>query len=237
MKKYFLYLSLLLNLMLSGIVFYNWYLDRNKLEYFDFVKSVYQTLRYEPDSFRVCLVGNSITANWINLNPDFFKTQNIVNRGIGGNTSSQMLLRFEQDVISTKPTVVVINAGINDLANGDGFYSQVFTLNNIQAMIDICKANKITPVLSSVLPAKELRVNRFKKYTDVRFTIVQLNKDIEKLAIKNDLIYIDYHTSMKDEHENLNIKYTFDGLHPNVEGYLVMEKVLKETLTLLSNSK
>lgn len=237
MRRYFLYLSLAINLILVGVVSYNWYVERNRLEYFDFVNSPYQVLDYAVDSFRVCLVGNSITANWINLNPEFFETQNIENRGVGGNTSSQMLLRFQQDVITTKPTVVVINAGINDLANGDGFYSQVFTLRNIQAMIDICRANGITPVLSSVLPAKELRINRFKKYTDVRYTVIELNKDIKKLATKNNLIYIDYHTSMKDEDENLNIKYTFDGLHPNVQGYLVMEDILMKTINDLKNKQ
>ena len=231
MRRLFICLSILLNFILIGLVSYNWYASKNRLEYFNFISSRFEAEKLKTDSVKkVCLVGNSITANWKNIRSDFFRETGFLNRGIGGNSSSQILLRFQQDVISTNPSIVVLNTGINDIANADGFYSEDFTIQNIQSIVDICKSRNITVLLASVLPVTEIQINRFKKIQNIQPKIRDLNIRIEKLSSDNGIKYIDYHSKLKNSDGTFNNNYNFDGVHPNEKGYKIMEKLLLETI-------
>lgn len=220
-------LSILLNLFLLALVAYNWHILRNKADYFSFLHSSFTYPSSHTDSIdTVCLVGNSIFANWGNYDSSPFSSGTYINRAIGGNTSSQILLRFQQDVIATNPTIVVLMTGINDIAQGDGFYNQNFTLFNIQSIADICKTNNIELVLCSVLPATHIALNRFAKIKDIQDDIESLNSEIKEVAKKNSLNYIDFHSSLKNTDGTFNEKYNTDGVHPNKLGYSIMHEIL-----------
>lgn len=173
---------------------------------------------------RVVLLGNSITENWVRDHGDFFKQTGYLGRGISGQTSYQFLVRFREDVVNLKPKVVVINTGTNDIAENTGPYNEDRTMGNIISMCEIAKANKIKVILSSVLPCKKMYWSGAK---DVANKIASLNKRIEAYAKKNKLPYIDYYTPMVEGPERaLNHAYSDDGVHPNLEGYAVMEPLL-----------
>ncbi|MFT4223386.1 SGNH/GDSL hydrolase family protein [Dysgonomonas sp.] len=177
---------------------------------------------------RVVFIGNSITQGWADQRPDFFKSNNYVGRGIGGQTSPQLLSRFRQDVINLKPTAVVINIGTNDIAENTGSYDPAFTLGNIMSMAELAKANGIKVILSSVLPVAEYPWR--KEIKDVPDKIDALNAGIRAYAKKNKFAYIDYYAVMHDENRALISSYGKDGVHPTAEGYEVMEKVAKTVI-------
>lgn len=177
---------------------------------------------------RVVFIGNSITQGWVGQRPDFFKSNNYVGRGIGGQTSPQLLSRFRQDVINIKPTAVVINIGTNDIAENTGPYDPSFTLGNIMSMAELAKANGIKVILSSVLPVGEYPWR--KEIKNVPDKIEALNEGIRAYAKKNKFAYIDYYAVMHDENRSLIGSYGKDGVHPNAEGYEVMEKVAKAVI-------
>lgn len=173
---------------------------------------------------KVVLIGNSITEGWYNCNKAFFETNNIICRGISGQVSGQMLLRFQQDVIDLKPSIVVINAGVNDIAENGGKYNENFTFSCIKSMAEIADANNITVVLTSVLPAKSFRWN--KSINDSVDKINSLNKKILSYAKQKGYVYLDYYSKMVDEEGGLPEKYSSDGVHPTPDGYQVMERLL-----------
>jgi lysophospholipase L1-like esterase len=170
---------------------------------------------------RVVFIGNSITENWVHLRYKFFADNHYVCRGMGGQTSPLLLLRFRQDVIELHPDIVVINAGINDIAENTGAYDLEFTLGNIKSMAELAKANGIKVILSSVLPS--IGFGWRGGIENIPEKINELNESIKLYAQENGHYYIDYNTPMKAENEALILSYTFDGLHPNEEGYKVME--------------
>ncbi len=176
---------------------------------------------------RVVFMGNSITEGWNRTHPEFFEKNNYICRGIGGQTSMQMLVRFRRDVIDLKPKVVVILAGTNDVAQNAGYIAPENTLGNIISMAELAKANGIKVVLSSILPAYEFR---WRKIADVAAKIISLNKMIKEYADQNKIPYVDYHTVLKDERNGLPEKYAKDGVHPLSEGYDVMEGMLQPLL-------
>jgi lysophospholipase L1-like esterase len=177
---------------------------------------------------RVVFIGNSITQGWADTRPEFFGPNNYIGRGIGGQTSSQLLSRFRQDVIDLKPVAVVINIGTNDIAENTGAYDLEFTLGNIKSMAELAKANGIKVILSSVLPVYEYPWR--KEIQNVPDKIEALNAGIKKYAEKNKFVYIDYYAVMHDENRALTAGYGSDGVHPNDEGYAVMEKAVKEVI-------
>lgn len=177
---------------------------------------------------RVVFIGNSITEGWVRVHPDFFKSNNYVGRGIGGQTSPQLLSRFRQDVINLQPVAVVINIGTNDIAENTGPYDHNFTLGNIKSMAELAMANGIRVVLSSVTPAGEYPWR--KEIKNVSDKINALNEEIRKYARANGFAYIDYYSVMHDGKGALIESYGTDGVHPNEKGYEVMEKVVKEVL-------
>lgn len=177
---------------------------------------------------RVVFIGNSITEGWVRIRPDFFKSNNYIGRGIGGQTSPQLLSRFRQDVIDLKPKAVVINIGTNDVAENTGTYDAEFTLGNIKSMAELAKANGIKVILSSVTPAGQYPWR--KEIENVPDKIQALNKGIEAYAKKNKFAYIDYFSVLCDENRALKQGYGDDGVHPNAEAYEIMEQVAKKII-------
>lgn len=188
--------------------------------------------RYAEDSVdhapKVVFIGNSISELWANLSPEFFAENDYLGRGISGQTSPQLLLRFRQDVINLHPSAVVINAGTNDIAMNTGAYMPQFTLSCIQSMAELAHYNGIKVILSSVLPAGKFWWN--KDVEDVAQKISELNVKIKEYADSKGFAYIDYHSAMCDEKGEMKDGYSVDGVHPKKEGYAVMEQIAKETI-------
>jgi len=180
------------------------------------------------DENRVVFMGNSITIGWLNSRPDFFKGKPYVNRGISGQTTPQMLLRFRQDVIELKPKVVVILAGTNDIAGNTGPSTLDMISDNIISMAELAKANGIQVILSSVLPAYDYP---WKPGLEPAKKIVALNQMIKTYAELNQIIYLDYFSAMADERNGLPEKYAHDGVHPTAEGYAIMEPMVETAIT------
>ena len=178
---------------------------------------------------RVVFLGNSITEGWVNIHPEFFTENGYIGRGISGQTSYQFLLRFRNDVINLKPKLVIINAGTNDVAENTGPFDLEKTFGNIASMAEMAKANKIKVILTSVLPASEFKWN--KKITDSSERIEALNAKIKEYAEANKIPYVDYYTPMASGSErSLNPDYSKDGVHPTLEGYLVMEALIQPAI-------
>jgi lysophospholipase L1-like esterase len=176
------------------------------------------------DEDRVVFMGNSITQGWGEEHPEFFEGKSYINRGISGQTTPQMLVRFRADVVNLKPKVVLILAGTNDIAGNTGPSTLEMIEDNIASMVEIAKANNIKVVLCSLLPAYDYP---WKSGLNPAKKIVELNKWIKNFADKNDDIYVDYFTSMADERNGLKKEYSEDGVHPNLAGYKVMEPLVE----------
>ena len=180
---------------------------------------------------RVVFMGNSITEGWSKWDPSFFEGKPYINRGIGGQTTPQMLIRFKQDVIDLKPKAVVILAGINDIAGNTGPMTLEQTRDNIIAMAQLAKANGVKVILSSILPAYDFP---WRPGLEPAEKVVALNKMLKEFAAKNGMIYLDYFSAMVDERNGLKKELGYDGVHPNLEGYKVMaplaEKAIAEAL-------
>ena len=175
----------------------------------------------------VVFMGNSITEGWWRNDSAFFKSRNYVGRGIGGQTSSQMLVRFRADVLNLKPKAVAILAGTNDIAQNNGSISLENVMGNIISMAELAKANKIKVYLCSVLPAYDFG---WRKGLEPAPKIVELNKMIKEYADKNKLTYVDYYSRLVDDRGGLPEKYSKDGVHPTSEGYKVMEEIISAAL-------
>ena len=173
---------------------------------------------------RVVLMGNSITEGWSRHRPAFFAGKPYINRGISGQTTPQMLVRFRQDVVDLKPSVVAILAGINDIAGNTGPSTIEMITDNIFSMAEIAQANGIKVVLCAVLPAYDFP---WRKGLEPATKVVALNTAIKKYAAQNGLVYVDYFTPMADEKYALKKDLGDDGVHPNAKGYQIMEPLLE----------
>ncbi|MEC5166626.1 lysophospholipase L1-like esterase [Flavobacterium sp. PL11] len=178
---------------------------------------------------RIVFMGDSITEFWSVIDPDYFLGKSYINRGISGQTTPQMLVRFRVDVIALQPTAVVLLAGINDIAGNTGPSSIEMIRDNIFSMIELAKANHIKVILCSVLPAFDFP---WKPNQEPVRKIKTLNELLKNYAFKNDLIYVDYYSSMVDEKQGLNINYSADGVHPNKTGYKVMESLVEKAIEM-----
>jgi lysophospholipase L1-like esterase len=176
---------------------------------------------------RVVFLGNSITQCWKDADKDFFSNNHYINRGISGQTTPQMLVRFRQDVISLKPSVVVILAGINDIAQNTGPISLEDIFGNIVSMAQLAKANGIRVVLSSVLPAYDFP---WRPGLEPAEKVIKLNGLIRSYCEKNHVVYLDYYSKMVDERKGLDKRYTYDGVHPTLDGYKIMEPLVEEAI-------
>ena len=174
---------------------------------------------------RVVFMGNSITEDWLKIRPEFFDNKDYINRGISGQTTPQMLLRFREDVINLNPSVVIILAGTNDIAGNSGYISLESIIDNIKSMAEIANANGIKVIISSILPAIDYP---WKPGLDPASKIIIINKALKAFSEENNFIYLDYYAAMVDDKGGLKVpEYTTanDLVHPNKKGYLVMEKL------------
>lgn len=180
-----------------------------------------------PGENRIVFMGNSITQDWSEVDWDFFVDKSYINRGISGQTTPQMLVRFRPDVVNLKPKVVVILAGTNDIAGNTGPSTLEMIEDNIASMIEIAKANNIKVILCSALPAYDYP---WKPEIEPAQKIVCLNKWIKDYTDKSEIIFVDYFTPMADEHKGLKKEYSGDGVHPNLAGYKLMEPLVEKAI-------
>ena len=176
---------------------------------------------------RVVLMGNSITDGWPRTRPEFFKDNDIIGRGIGGQTSYQFLLRFREDVINLQPKVVVINYGTNDIAENTGEYDEDLTYGNVLSMVELARFHKCKVILTSCLPAGGFSWRPAIK--DSMSKIRHLNERVKAYAKANKIPYVDYFSALLNEDGTaMNPDYANDnpGVHPNAKGYAVMESLL-----------
>jgi lysophospholipase L1-like esterase len=185
-----------------------------------------------PGENRVVFMGDSITDFWGRRYGKFFPGKPYVNRGISGQVTPQMLLRFRQDVIALQPRVVVFLGGTNDIGGSLGPIDPAAIRNNIMSMVDLARANRIEFVISSLTPVCDY----IGKQTDKRpmDKLAELNVWLKEYAAANRLPFIDYWDAMLDEHGMLRKELTWDGLHPNDAGYELMgplaQKAIEEAL-------
>ena len=178
---------------------------------------------------RVVFMGNSITEFWQYKDSSFFVGHHYIDRGISAQTTPQMLIRFRPDVIALKPSVVVILAGINDIAENNGPIALEDILGNIKSMVELAQSNHIKVVLSSVLPAISFYWHPGLQPAE---KIIRFNEMLKAYAKENKLVYVDYYSKMVDERKGLNKAYSDDEVHPNVAGYKVMEPLVIKAIHL-----
>ncbi|MDX9905675.1 MAG: SGNH/GDSL hydrolase family protein [Bacteroidales bacterium] len=184
---------------------------------------------------RVVFLGNSITEFWKYADSSFFAGNHYLDRGISGQTTPQMLLRFRQDVIDLDPSVVVILAGINDIAENTGPASMESIFGNIVSMIQLARANEIEVVICSVLPANHFY---WRPEIEPAEKVIKLNSLLENYCKQNNLVFLDYYSGMVDPGKGLDQKYTDDGVHPTLAGYKYMEPMVEEAIQkVLNNDK
>lgn len=188
----------------------------------------------KPSPKRVVFMGDSITEFWSVINPAFFDGKPYVNRGISGQTTPQMLIRFRADVIDLKPDVVLLLAGINDIAGNTGPSTLEMIANNIFSMAEIAKANHIKIILCSVLPASDFP---WRQGLQPAEKVIALNKMVEEYAKTNEILYLDYYSAMVNENKGLKSIYSEDGVHPNKKGYEVMNPLAEAAIAKVSSRK
>jgi len=193
-----------------------------------------QLISLSSSEQRVVFMGNSITEGWIKSHPEFFKGKSYVNRGISGQTTPQMLLRFRQDVIDLKPSVVVILAGINDIAGNTGPSTIEMIMDNLMSMAELSTANNIKVVLCSVLPAKDFP---WRPGMEPAEKVVKLNKLIQSYAQKHNLVYVDYFSAMANDANGMKEGLASDEVHPTALGYSVMEPLVEEGIASALNGQ
>lgn len=211
------------------------------MSYFGFSQDWFGFNRFKADNDRikasgnypkVVFMGNSITENWIYYHPNFFSDNNFCGRGISGQTSSQMLVRFTADVVELHPKAVVIMAGTNDVAHNDFYVEPEKVVENIIAMCNLAKANGIVPIIGSIPPCSEFPWR--KEILNPGQTIVNINKSLKEYAQNNDIVYVDYHAALVDENLGLPKNLSGDGCHPNPDTYFTMESLVMEAINSLN---
>lgn len=184
--------------------------------------------------FPVVFMGNSITQQWKEKDPHFFGDHAYLDRGISGQTTPQMLIRFRQDVVSLHPKAVVILAGTNDIAGNTGPSTLEMIMNNLMSMTEIAKANGIKVILCSLLPATEYP---WRKGMEPAVKIPQLNKMIKSYCVENNIFYLDYFDKMNDGKNGMIAEYTTDGVHCTLAGYKVMEALVVPAIEKVINEQ
>ncbi len=184
----------------------------------------------ENNSGRVVFMGNSITQGWEQFMPKMFDNHTYINRGIGGQTTPQMLLRFRQDVIALQPKIVVILAGTNDIAGNTPLKDLETVAGHIFSMAELAHAQGIKVILCSVIPAADYP---WRSGNSPEKKIPKLNSIIQDYCSKNNFYYLDYFSAMTDGENGLIKSYGYDGVHPNEKGYLVMTKAVEKAINYL----
>ena len=181
----------------------------------------------QADWPKVVFMGNSITEGWGNAHPEFFEKNSYLNRGIGGQTTPQMLIRFTPDVLDLNPEVVVILAGTNDIAANTGFSSVKMICDNIKAMAILAEQNNIKVVLSSILPVYDYP---WRPGLEPVSKIEEINSWLQKYALENGHVYLNYFDEISDEKKGMKKIYSEDGVHPNAKAYSVMEPLVQQAI-------
>lgn len=185
-----------------------------------------------PADTRVVFLGDSITEAWARLDEKFFETNAYIGRGISGQTTPQMLVRFRADVIDLKPRAVLILAGTNDIAGNTGPSTLEMIEENLMSMSELARANNIRVVLASVLPVYDYA---WKPGLNPAPKISALNAWIKQYADSTGATYLDFYTPMADSRGGMKAALSGDGVHPNLAGYAIMEplaaKVIAEALS------
>ena len=176
-------------------------------------------------SDRVVFMGNSIVEGWAPHFRQLFPGRQYIGRGISGQTTAQMLVRFRQDVISLRPTVVVILAGTNDIAGNGGPVTLTEIQGNLASMTELAQANGIRVVLCSVLPVLDYP---WRPGLEPAAIIVALNAWLREYASQRDAIYVDLHSAMRDESDGMQRGLARDGVHPTEEGYRRMAPLVEQ---------
>ena len=176
----------------------------------------------------IIFMGDSITEEWARIMPEFFSNKQYINRGIGGQTTPQMLIRFRQDVIDLNPEAVVILAGTNDIAGNTGPSSVKMIIDNLMSMAEIASKQNIQVFMSSILPVFRYPWNKsiiepFKK-------IAEINNFMKDFSNREKLVYVDYHSHMVDSRPGLKLELTTDEVHLNQAGYIVMSEIVKKVI-------
>ena len=178
-----------------------------------------------PGEKRVVFMGDSITEGWhFDAPGGVFATKPYINRGISGQTTPQMVLRFHQDVIDLEPKAVVILAGTNDIAGNTGPMTAEDTENNLAAMAEMAAQNHIRVVLCSILPAYDYP---WQPGLTPAPKIDALNEWIRNYAAQHGFVYVDYHSAMKDARDGLPANLSHDGVHPLPAGYDIMAPLVE----------
>ena len=209
------------------------------MSFFGYSQDWFGFNRYRADNERiiasgnfpeVVFMGNSITDNWAYFHPDFFSSHNFCGRGISGQTSAQMLVRFNDDVIDLHHKAVVIMAGTNDVAHNEYWVSPERVVDNIVAMCNQAQAHGIVPIISSIPPCSEFPWR--KEIKNPGQTIVDINKSLKAYADANGIIYLDYHSALTDENLGLPKTLSDDGCHPLPDTYFTMEEMVLEAISI-----
>ncbi len=183
---------------------------------------------------RVVFMGNSITEGWSGFNPSFFAENNYINRGISGQTTPQMLVRFRADVVDLEPEVVVILAGINDIAGNTGPSTIKMIADNIKSMAEIAHANGIKVIISSVLPANDFPWRPGMEPAD---KVIALNQELKAFTKSSNFLYLDYYSALVDDKKGMKKIHSKDGVHPTKAGYDVMEPIVKAAIDIALKGK
>lgn len=227
-------MSLIINIVTVGYIGIDYYKNKRNKDIFKLNAYAWangQLKTPAADENRVVFIGNSITENWVHLRYRFFVDNNYICRGRGGQTSSLLLPRFRSDVIDLNPKIVVISAGINDIAENTGEYDIDFTMSNIKSMCELAEVNGIKVIVTALLPCVGQGWKGHIK--NVPGKIDELNSRIKDYASDKNYYYLDYNTPMRNENGGLKTNMTFDALHPNVEGYEVMEPLVQKAINEL----
>lgn len=180
-----------------------------------------------PSESRVVFYGNSITEGWARHFAGMFPGKPYIGRGISGQTTPQLLVRFRQDVVALKPRAVVILAGTNDIAGNTGPSTLEMIQDNLASMAEIATVNGIRVILSSVLPVYDYR---WRPGLEPAPKIVALNRWMADYARRNRLVYLDYHSAMADQRQGMQAELSYDGVHPNEAGYRVMAPLAERAI-------
>jgi lysophospholipase L1-like esterase len=188
----------------------------------------------KPNEDRVVFLGDEITENWGRGSERFFPGKPYLNRGITGQTTPQMLVRFRQDVIALKPKAVVIMAGTNDIASLTGPITQGMFAENIMSIVELARANNIRVVLASITPICDC----YTKQSTLRpqGKIIGMNGWLKEYAAQSGSVYLNYYSAMA-EGRNLKKELTGDGLLPNDAGYAVMAPLAEQAIAQALSKK
>ncbi len=216
------YKSILIFMMFLSILYSQENKDWANLNYYK-----NENLKVVKKSTEIVFMGNSITEEWKKYSPLFFNSNSYINRGISGQTTGQILMRFKADVVKLNPKIVVLLCGTNDIAENQGPITLENIENNIASMIDIAKSNNIKIILCSVLPVNEYP---WKKSIKPVEKINKLNIWLKEYSQNNNILYLDYFSSFVDEDKGMKTKYSKDGVHPNKAGYDLMETLVNKAI-------